>query len=721
MGWIDSQLASQIAKARERAEGFDLEGLAARGADASVSDLASPKALEDKRIFLGLTETATAAARMFERVLAGNELQQVNYLERGASVARAICRIAMRDDYNRPQGFGTGFLVAPGLLLTNNHVLPHDSWAGRSFAEFDFALDTSDRPLPVQLFELEPSRFFLTDVPLDFTLVAVKPRAQQGADLAAFGHLPLIAQVGKVVEGEWLTIIQHPNGELKKLCVRENRFLKRTDDVLWYSTDTMGGSSGSPVFNNDWQVVALHHSGVPETNSAGAILTTRGTIFDPGIDGETDIKWVANEGIRVSRIVATLKERAGDHPLLQPLFAAQPQSSLRSVTITPDPPRREAAAPSTQTLLLTLESGADGQLRVLGGAAAPGTAGAQPAASVSGPAPAPMAGEPVEDASFDAPFDLDYATRRGFDPSFLDRKVRVHLPALGANAAAVAPLLADPERSELRYKGYSVEMHAKRRLAFYSAANIDFAGRFAMRRPADVWRTDPRIALEHQLGEFYYRANQFDRGHITRREDMEYGKTRLVALQTAADTMHFTNCAPQHARFNQSRDTWQGLERHLLEDSIDREDFRAIVITGPVLSPSDPVWERYPNIQYPLRYWKVAAALTASGKLFATAFLLDQTEAIRRFGIEATEVPFGAFKTFQLKISEIERLTGLAFTATVDSTKQSLSAFDPLASGGQEMARVRAGAQEAFATAESAEGGWIPLLRAGSVIGPQDL
>lgn len=718
MGWIDSQLASQIAKARERAEGFDLQALADRGNDASVSDLASPKALEDKRAFLGLTETAGTAARLFERVLAGNELQPVNYLERGAATARAICRIAMRDDFGRPQGFGTGFLVAPGLLLTNNHVLPQASWAGQSFAEFDFALDSSDRPLPVQLFELEPSGFFLTDVPLDFTLVAVKPQAQQGAPLAAFGQLPLIAQVGKVVEGEWLTIIQHPNGELKKLCVRENRFLKRTEDVLWYSTDTMGGSSGSPVFNNDWQVVALHHSGVPETAPGGGILTTRGTVFDPAIDGESDIKWIANEGIRVSRIVATLKERAGDHPLLQPLFAARPQGTRPAVTITPEPRPKEAASPTTQTVLLTLETGADGRLTVLGGA---GVAPGVTSGVTSSGAAVVATGEPPEDASFDAPFDLDYATRRGFDTGFLDKKMRVNLPTLGANAAAVAPLLADPERSELRYKGYSVEMHAKRRLGFYSAANIDFAGRFAMRRPADVWRIDPRIALEHQLGEFYYRANQFDRGHITRREDMEYGRTRLIALQTAADTMHFTNCAPQHARFNQSRATWQGLERHLLEDSIAREDFRAIVITGPVLDPADPVWARYPAIQYPLRYWKVAAALTASGKLFATAFLLDQTEAIRRFGIEAAEVPFGAFKTFQLKISEIERLTGLGFTATVESKKQSLSLFDPLVSGGQEMARVRAGAQEAFATVESAEGGWIPVLQAGSVIGPQDL
>ncbi len=704
MGTFDSRFAEQIEKARARAAGIDLHDLAAKASDASVSDLASTKALADKLAFLKRTESPGSAVRIFERVLAGNELQPVNYLERGATVAKAVCRIAMRDAAGRPQGHGTGFLVAPGLLITNNHVLPEAGWAARSFAEFDFALDAGDRPLPVKLFELDPEAFFLTDGPLDFSLVAVRTPGRGGEELGAFGYLPLIAQVGKVVEGEWLTIIQHPNAEAKKLCVRENRLLDRTDDVLWYSTDTMGGSSGSPVFNNDWQVVALHHSGVPETDRTGQILTTRGTVFDPAIDGESDIKWIANEGIRVSRIMATVRERAGDHPLRQAFLSATPQAVAAPVTIRP---AVATEASRTQQLLLTVEVAEDRTLKLLGG----------------GPPP-PMP-EPVEDAAFDAPFDADYAARRGFDPAFLGAKVKVHLPTLGANAANAAPLLGAPKQNVLHYHGYSLVMHAARRLALYSAANVDFARRFSLRRPADVWRSDPRILADHQLGEFYYRRNQFDRGHLTRREDMEYGATRQVALQWAADTCHFTNCAPQHSRFNQNRETWQGLERHLLEDSMDRADFRATVITGPVLAADDPVWEKFPAIPYPLRFWKIAVALTAGGKLFATAFLLDQTDAIKRFGIEALDAPFGAFKTFQLKISEIERLTGLGFAATVGGKKQSLSAFDPLAAPGVEESRkVQAGeaflARESLSGSEAASAGWLPILSSGGIVGPQD-
>jgi endonuclease G len=57
---------------------------------------------------------------------------------------------------------------------------------------------------------------------------------------------------------------------------------------------------------------------------------------------------------------------------------------------------------------------------------------------------------------------------------------------------------------------------------------------------------------------------------------------------------------------------------------------------------------------------------------------LDQSDVIAKFGIEAT-APFGAYKTFQVPISEIERLTGLQFT--YGKSKKALSDLDPLAKG----------------------------------------
>ena len=67
--------------------------------------------------------------------------------------------------------------------------------------------------------------------------------------------------------------------------------------------------------------------------------------------------------------------------------------------------------------------------------------------------------------------------------------------------------------------------------------------------------------------EAFYTHNQFDRGHLTRREDMEFGADQTEALTSAADACHWTNCTPQHARFNESAQLWQGLEKRILEQA----------------------------------------------------------------------------------------------------------------------------------------------------------
>lgn len=685
MGQID-QFIQQIARAEARAD-QEVIALAALPADAPIP--APPKAVEDRRKFLAAqADTRAEGEQLFERVIAGNELQPANYLERGAMAARAICRVSMFDGAGVEQGFGSGFLISPGVLITNNHVLPEAGWAGRSIAEFDYALDTYGEPMPTALFSLDPDALFVTSVGLDFTVVAVKPVSRGGAvSLSSFGWLPFIAQVGKVLEGEWLTIIQHPGGGRKSVCVRENRFLKRDADVLWYSTDTLGGSSGSPVFNNDWQVVALHHSGVPERDAQGRILTVDGTPYNPNLHREDRIKWVANEGIRVSRIMETLRQVAADHPLLGALLAATSSPDIARIGARPwglPPTITPAPQPAPQPALP--------------------------------PAPAPAV---IEDtADFDAPLALSYADRPGHQPGWLGDSFRIALPTLSkAVKAQAARLLPAPAEIELRYMGYSAIQHAARRLPILSIANVDFAGRFAMKRPADKWRLDPRLAADQQLGEFYYAGNQFDRGHLTRREDMEYGATRLEALERAADTMHFTNCAPQHSRFNQAKATWQGLELHLLEDSILRNDFRAVIATGPVLAADDPAWDRFPAIRYPRKFWKVAAARTAEGKPFAVGFLLDQTEAIDRFGIEA-EVPFTAFKTYQVSIREVERLTGLTFRATVGGRSRKLSSFDPLnRPAAPESLRAPLVGGESASTASAPEG-YVPLWSPRAIIRP---
>lgn len=281
-------------------------------------------------------------------------------------------------------------------------------------------------------------------------------------------------------------------------------------------------------------------------------------------------------------------------------------------------------------------------------------------------------------------FDASYQDRNGFDPAFLcpaTGDCHVFLPTLGKGLASTAvALIGNPSRSVLDYHHFSLVMHRHRHFAIYSAANVDFGGRFELKRPKDVWRTDPRIDSAAQVSANFYRANQFDRGHLARREDLEFGPDAKAALAAAADTCHWTNCTPQHARFNESAQLWQGLERHILERAVSAEHFRAQVITGPVFSADDPVLPGFESTPYPLRYWKVVAAISASGKLFATAYLLDQRGVINQFGVRgAPEVPFTPYKTFQTSIEEVEKLTDLSFTGGSIGKPESLRRFDPLA------------------------------------------
>ena len=76
-------------------------------------------------------------------------------------------------------------------------MLPEAGWAGRSIAEFDYALDTYGEPMPTALFNLDPDALYVTSAELDYSVVAVKPVSRGGAvSLSGFGWLPFIAQVG---------------------------------------------------------------------------------------------------------------------------------------------------------------------------------------------------------------------------------------------------------------------------------------------------------------------------------------------------------------------------------------------------------------------------------------------------------------------------------------------------------------------------------------------
>jgi endonuclease G, mitochondrial len=254
--------------------------------------------------------------------------------------------------------------------------------------------------------------------------------------------------------------------------------------------------------------------------------------------------------------------------------------------------------------------------------------------------------------------DPDYADRRGYDPSFLGTgALSVPLPTMPDELLARAVrMIGDtrPDAHVLPYHHYCVVLDGERRLARFTAVNVDGARLHDLHRETDRWAFDPRIPRDRQTGEEVYAHNDLDRGHLVRRIDPAWGDDLATAKRANDDTFHFTNCTPQHKRFNQSQTLWAGLEEYLLRNA-DRLNFRASVFTGPVLAADD---DRYRGVQLPRQFWKVAVMVKRDGRRSATAYLLSQEALIR--GLEqAAAFDYGAYRTFQVPVRRIAKLTGL--------------------------------------------------------------
>lgn len=267
----------------------------------------------------------------FERVIGKADFLNVSFLELALAVSRFVGRINIKISRTQSVGFGTGFMVSPRLLLTNNHVLSTKQDALHSEVEFDYQYNRFGRMLPVVNYSLEPNTFFITNRELDFTLVAVSQKAVQAdVELKNYGWSRLIGEEGKALIGDSLNIIQHPRGEAKQLSLRSNQLLNLLDNFAHYETDTEPGSSGSPVYNDQWEVVALHHSGVPKMKD-GQLIAVDGSVWREGIDDIDKLAWVANEGIRISRIVNYIKQQnlsSEESNLRRELLESEPQHPI---------------------------------------------------------------------------------------------------------------------------------------------------------------------------------------------------------------------------------------------------------------------------------------------------------------------------------------------------------------------------------------------------------
>lgn len=233
-------------------------------------------------------QDAAPTRKLYEAVIGRNDTLPRRFLAEGDKAARAIGRIVVQQAGGGVL-YGTGALISRHLVITNHHVLESAESATGSAIELGYyEVEDGGSPPDRRVFSLDPSKYFYSSSELDYTVVGVA-EGTDGASTSDYGHVELLADSGKALIGERVNIVHHAGGRAQSISIRANEVVDVFDHWLHYAADTEPGSSGGAVFNDEWQIVAIHHASVPVEQGEG----------------------VVNEGIRVSAIVQDLMSQNG--------------------------------------------------------------------------------------------------------------------------------------------------------------------------------------------------------------------------------------------------------------------------------------------------------------------------------------------------------------------------------------------------------------------------
>jgi V8-like Glu-specific endopeptidase len=287
-----------VANKRDKLEGmiehedYSRENNRLRRAFLSIVDQAQQDAALQKRFSaqpFSSTAVQVPTSTDLERVLGSTDhLVKIAWLQQGLKAARSVCRVVLPNKKN-----GTGFVLEGGYLLTNFHVLFNEQSIKDAKIEFNYEEDVHGVTQQTATYKLDATDFKLSKLnEYDFVYVKI---LDPDNTLKEWGHLE-VDTFSESQEGEPVNIIQHPEGGVKQIALTYNYVLGTWEHRLFYQTDTKKGSSGSPVFNKDWKVVALHHAGASKEDGGGLKINEKGD------------KMPANEGILMKHIMKKLNK-----------------------------------------------------------------------------------------------------------------------------------------------------------------------------------------------------------------------------------------------------------------------------------------------------------------------------------------------------------------------------------------------------------------------------
>lgn len=207
----------------------------------------------------------------------------MHFLHEGLRIASSVVRLGTVT-HSGKSFYGTGFLIDPNTILTNHHVLHDDKDDNRRVRSvdilFNYELDATNRPSEVDRYEGDVSTI-VGDAEHDWAII--RPHKPFKSSYPVLSLRP----AKPAMKGDFVYIIQHPKGRLKKIGLLHNEVVDVTDSRVHYLTDTLPGSSGSPVCNEFWQVVALHQRGLKGDPAKGSIFKNQGILIERVVEGLT--------------------------------------------------------------------------------------------------------------------------------------------------------------------------------------------------------------------------------------------------------------------------------------------------------------------------------------------------------------------------------------------------------------------------------------------------
>jgi len=184
-------------------------------------------------------------------------LERIDWMAKGQDASKSVCQVV------RPDGRkGTGFVLKDGYLLTNWYLINSKELAASSKIIFNYEEDLSGNLQKTSEYDLELDDCTFSPI-REFDYAYIKIKDNPANPLSLWGYLEL-ETVSEPQIDDIINIIHHPFGNTKQFAMGENKIIGINGHKLLYKTETNPGSGGSPVFNNDWKVIALH-----EANKSG--------------------------------------------------------------------------------------------------------------------------------------------------------------------------------------------------------------------------------------------------------------------------------------------------------------------------------------------------------------------------------------------------------------------------------------------------------------------